>query len=164
SETPITIHFASTRTRSGLASVMPVVMAGMMMVVIVIVIRVMAVAMMMIMRMMMITVMMMIVLVVMDALARPRPARVFVEDERFDRHRHRMRRQADAAEIDVVEIPEHDAVDREDVARDAHLLAQDRAERLGDVAVEHDEQRLARGDARLERPRDALGERGDARM
>src|SRR5262245_13925694 len=62
SETPITIHFASTRTRSGLASVMPVVMAGMMMVVmvvivIVIVIMVMAVAMMMIMRMMMITVM-----------------------------------------------------------------------------------------------------------
>ena len=47
----------------------------------------------------------MVVLMVMQPLARTRTARVLAEDERLDRHRHRVGRHADAAEVDVVEVP-----------------------------------------------------------
>jgi hypothetical protein len=72
---------------------------GMMVVVFVIV--------MVIMRMLMI----MGMLAVVQPLARPRSARILAEHERFDRDRHGIGRHADAAEIDIVEIPQHDAVD-----------------------------------------------------
>src|SRR5580693_3580358 len=49
----------------------------------------------------------MIMLVVVQALVRSRAARVFVEHQRFDGDRHRVGRHADAAEVDVVEIPQH---------------------------------------------------------
>ena len=39
---------------------------------------------------------------------------ILAKDQRFDRHRHRERRHADAPEIDVVEIPERDPVERQD--------------------------------------------------
>src|SRR5689334_3960880 len=74
--------------------------------------------------------MLMIMLVMMDPLPWPRTPRVFVEDQRFDRHRHRVGGHADAAEVDVVEIPQHDAVDHQQFAFDVALLAQDVTKRL----------------------------------
>src|ERR1700722_132312 len=75
----------------------------------------------------------MFMIMVMQPLARPRAARVLAEDERLDRHRHGVGRHADAAEVDVVEVPQHDAVDDEKLAGDAELVAQDVAGRLGAV-------------------------------
>src|SRR6266545_587040 len=83
-------------------------------------------------------VMIMPVLVMMDALVRAAATRVLAEEERLDGDGHGVGRHPDAAEIDVVEIAQHHAVDRQDLALDQQFLAQDRAERLGNVAVEHD--------------------------
>ena len=38
-----------------------------------------------------------------------RQPRVLAEHQRFDRHRHGHRRQPDTAEIDIIEVPQHDA-------------------------------------------------------
>src|SRR5262249_49487665 len=78
--------------------------------------------------------------------------------------RHGVRRPADAAEVDVVEVPQHHAVNREDLVLDVQLLAQDRAQRLRYIAVEHDEQRQALGDQRREAALDAVGKSKDAFM
>ncbi len=86
-------------------------------------------------------IMIVVMIMVMQTLARPRPARVFVEHQRFDGDRHGVGRHADAAEIDIVEIPEHHAVDDENFARDVKFIAQDVAERLRHVAVEHNVER-----------------------
>src|SRR5689334_2041573 len=67
-----------------------------------------------------------------------RPARILTEDERLDRHRDRERRHAHAPQVDVVEIPERDAVDHEHVGGDGPLVLQQRAQRLRHVAVEHE--------------------------
>src|SRR5262249_54869744 len=56
------------------------------------------------------------VLTVVQALQGPRSVRVLAEDQRLDRDRHGVRRHADAAEIDVVEVHQRDAVDDEDFA------------------------------------------------
>src|ERR1700687_3608399 len=114
----------------------------------VIMITVMMIVIMMIMDMMIVPMVtvpmpMLIMRVMMQPLARPRSARVFAEHQRLDGDRNGVGGQPDAAEVDVVEIHQHHAVDDEDVARDAEFLAQDRAQRLGDVAVEHDVDRLA---------------------
>src|SRR5438067_1286394 len=53
-------------------------------------------------------------LMMMDALVRTAAARVLAEHERLDGHRHRVGRQPDFAEIDIVEIPQHHAVDGQD--------------------------------------------------
>src|SRR6476660_9253162 len=125
----------------------------MMMPVIVVVIMVMA----LIVNMAMIMSMVMPVLMVTDALVRAAAARVFAEQQRLDRDRHGERRHADAAEIDVVEIAQHHAVDGQDLALDQQLLAQNRPERLGDIAVEHEIDRLLALDGGGETVTDALG-------
>jgi hypothetical protein len=51
------------------------------------------------------TVVVMVIIVMMQPLARTRTTRVFVEDQRFDGHWHRVRRHADPTQIDIVEIP-----------------------------------------------------------
>ncbi len=66
----------------------------------------------------------MIMLVVMQALPRPWAARVLAEHERLDRNRNGTGRHADAPEIDVIEIPQHDAVNDEKFALDMELIAQ----------------------------------------
>ena len=76
------------------------------------------------------------VVVVVDALMRAAAARVFAEQQRLDRDRHGERGHADAAEIDIVEVAQHHPVNRQYLALDQQLLAQDRPQRLGDVAVE----------------------------
>src|SRR6516165_964064 len=81
-----------------------------------------------------------------------RMTRILAEHQRFDRDRNRVGRQPNASEIDVIEIPERYAIDHQELVRDLHLFAKDRAERLGDVAIKHDEQWLA--------GRDRLGEAG----
>src|ERR1700716_1787365 len=83
----------------------------------------------------------MIVIMMVDTLVRAAAARVFAEQQRFDRDWHREGRHPDAAEIDVVEIAQHHAVDRQDLALDQELFPQDRPQRLRDVAVEHDVER-----------------------
>ena len=87
----------------------------------------------------------MLVLVMMQPLARARAARILAEHQRLDGHRHGIGRHADAAEIDVIEIPQHHPVDDQELAFDMKLLAQDVAERVRHVAVEHNEERLLFG-------------------
>src|SRR5216684_7813420 len=118
----------------------------------VMVVMTMAVIVLMVMRMIV------LVLVMVQPLARARPARVLVEHQRLDGHRHGVRRQADAAEIDEVEVPQHYAVDHQNLALHVELVAQDVAERLRDVAVQHDVERLAPRDALGKAAADTLGE------
>src|SRR5215468_5222934 len=113
------------------AMVMIMVMTMVMVVVVVVVVI-------MIMAMLMRVIMAVMLVVMMQPLTQPRAARVFAEDERLDRHRHGVGRVADAAQVDVVEIPQHHTIDHQELAPDPQLVAQDVAERLGDVAVEHD--------------------------
>src|SRR5918994_1869337 len=103
----------------------------------------------------------MVVIMMVDALAGPRAARVLAEYQRLDGHRHSVRRHADSTEIDIVKIPQHDAVDHQDLAFHPLFFAQDRAQRLRDVAVQHDIQRLSLGEPFSHRALDAFGESGD---
>ena len=64
--------------------------------------------------------------------------RILAEDEGLDGHRHRVRRHADAAQIDEVEVTQRDAVDHQDLRADAPLFLEERAEGLRDVAIEND--------------------------
>ena len=66
------------------------------------------------------------------------------------------------AEIDIVEVPEHDAVDDEEVTLDFKLLVQQVAERMGDIAVEHNVERQLAVNALGEPAFDAGGEGGAA--
>ena len=66
---------------------------------------IMIVVMMMAVRMTVRVVMLVIIIVMMQPLPRPRAARVFAEYQGFDGDRNRIGRHADAAEIDVVEVP-----------------------------------------------------------
>ena len=106
----------------------------------------------------------MIMLVVVQALVRSRAARVFVEHQRFDGDRHRVGRHADAAEVDVVEIPQHHAVDHQELAFDIKLVAQDMTERLRHVAIEHDVERQLFGEAIGEPAFDTRGKGGEPRI
>src|ERR1700733_7162821 len=83
-------------------------------VMVVTVVFIMAVVMAVIMVVMM--VMTVFVLMMVQPLARPRPARILVEHQRFDGDRHGIGRHADAAEIDIVEIPQHHAIDDQTLA------------------------------------------------
>jgi len=87
-------------------------------------------------------IMRMIMVVMMDALVRAAALRAFAEHERLDGDWYGVGGHPDAAEIDIVEVAQHHAVDRENLALDQKLLAQDRAERLGYIAIEHDVDRL----------------------
>ena len=96
------------------------------------------------------------VAVVMGMILQMRVTGVLAENQRLDRYRHGVGRQADASEIDVVEIPQRNAVDHQEFACDLHLFAQDSAEGLGNVAVKHDEQRPAGGNRIGEAGRDSF--------
>ena len=111
----------------------------------VVIVMVMAVVVTMVMVVVVIVVMVMVMVV--QALPRARAARVLVEYQRLDGDRHGVGRHANTAEVDVVEIPQHHAIDHQHVAFDVKLLAQDMAERLRHVAVEHDVKRALLGDA-----------------
>src|SRR5882672_11654435 len=93
-----------------------------------------------------------------------RMTRILAEHQRLDRDRHRVRWQTDAAEVDVIEVPQRHAVDHQDLVLELELLAQNRTERLRDVAVEHQVERLAAGNGPRQALRDAACERGDARV
>src|SRR5882724_7174483 len=84
----------------------------------------------------------MIMVVMVDALAWSATLRAFAEHERLDGDRYGVGGHPDAAEIDVVEVAQHHSVNRQDLAFNQQLLAQDRAERLGNIAIEHDVDRL----------------------
>lgn len=148
--------------------VMGVIMAVMvMMSVLVMMVVVMSVIMRVIMIMVMavrpvVMVMTLPMLVMMDALVRPARARVLAEYQRLDGHRHRVGRQPDLAEVDVVEIAQDHAVDGEDFALDQQFLAQDGAQGLRHVAVEHEVERLSALDRGCKPASDALRERRNA--
>src|SRR5215510_12190063 len=88
-------------------------------------------------------IMRMIMVVMMDALVWTAALRAFAEHERLDGDRDGVGGHPDATEIDVVEVAQHHAVDRENLALDQELLAQDRAGRLRNIAIEHDVDRLS---------------------
>ena len=92
---------------------------------------------------------------------RVRDSRIGREDERLDRHRHRKRRHAHAAEIDVVEVPQPDAVEHEHLGGDLEFFLEDAAKCLRDVAVDDDEERLAGSDRPRHRIDDAASQRGE---
>src|SRR5690242_16729027 len=79
-----------------------------------------------------------------------RHARVLGEHQRLDRHGHRVRRHADAPEVDVVEVAQRNAVDDQQLGGDAHVLLEDAAERLRDVAVEDEVNRFFPTDGSLQ--------------
>jgi len=68
--------------------------------------------------------MIMILLAVVQALPRSGPARILTENERLDRNRNGTGRHADAPEVDIVEIPQHDAINHKKFALDMELIAQ----------------------------------------
>ena len=106
----------------------------------------------------------MIMLAVVQALARPWTARIFAEHQRFDRDRHGVGRHADAAEIDIVEVPQHYAVDDQKVAANAAFVAKEMPERVRHVAVQHDVERQASGSPLGETALDAFGESSQPRV
>ena len=61
-------------------------------------------------------------------------------------------------QVDVVEVPQHDAVDHQDLARDLEFVAQNGTERLRDIPIEHDVKRLSGSDAIGQRAANAVGE------
>src|SRR5581483_463332 len=91
-----------------------------------------------------------------------RRARILAENERLDRDRHGLRRHADAAEIDVVEVPQGNSVHHQHLGSNLELLAQQPADRVRNVAVENKKQRLAVSDGVAQPLRDSPCERGDA--
>ena len=86
-----------------------------------------------------------------------RHARILAEDERLDRDRHGVRRQADAAEVDVVEVAQRDAVQHQHLARDLQILLEDAADGLRHVAIQDEIDRLRRRDGARERRDHAFG-------
>src|SRR5690242_17744683 len=124
---------------------------------------VMPMAMMMVMPMtMVVPVIIGLMLVMMNALRRTAPPRVLAEQQRLDRDRHGERGHPNAPEIDVVEIAQHQSINCQDLALDQQLLAQDGAQRLRHVAIEHEVERLLALDSGRKAVADALGEREDA--
>src|SRR5262249_19287747 len=101
-------------------------------------------------------------IVMMNTLVRPAAARVFAESQRVYRHRHAGGRRPDASESDALETAQHQPVDRQERAPDQQLFAQDSAQRLRDVAIEHDVERLPALDGGGEAMADALGESQNA--
>ena len=65
-----------------------------------------------------------------------------VEDQRLHGDRHRVRGESDFTQVDVVEIDEYDAVDHQQFRLHTQVLAQHTAERLSQVAVENQVERL----------------------
>ena len=88
------------------AAPMPVVVSMGMMVVVLVLVTVAVRTMMMGMAVVMVAVLAMVMLVMMvEQMAAVFLAWILAENQGLDRHGHRIRRHADAAEIDVVEIP-----------------------------------------------------------
>src|SRR5689334_20260780 len=113
------------------------------------------------MRVAMLVLMVVIMVMMVQPLARARAARILAEHQRLDGHRNGIGGIADAAEIDVVEVPQDYAVDCEKLALHVHLVAQDVAKRLSDVAVEHDVDRLPARDEGFEGAANSRGVRGE---
>src|SRR5260221_12117030 len=84
-------------------------------------------------------------------------ARVLAEYQGFDGDGDGLRGHANTPQVDIVEIPQDDAVDDEDFTVDAHFVAQDGPEGLRDVPVDHDVERHALRDGICEGATDALG-------
>jgi len=80
-------------------------------------------------------VMIMVGFPMMDTLLGARAAWILAEDERFDRHRHGIGGNAYLAEVDIIEIHQHDAVDDEDFARHIAIFPQHGTKRLLDLGV-----------------------------
>ena len=115
-----------------------------------------------IMRVTVVMIMVMRVMIVMQMRVCVWRTRVLAEHQRFDGDGHGLRRPSETAEIDIIKIPQDHSIDDEDLARDAYLFAQDRAQCLGDISVEHDEQRQALRDGVGKSAADALRKRRDA--
>src|SRR6267143_1497518 len=89
-------------------------------------------------------------------------SRVLAEYQGFDGDGNGLRGHANAPQVDVIEIPEDDAVYDEDFAVDTHLVAENGPEGLRDVPVDHDVKRHALRDGVGEAAPDAQGKSRDA--
>ena len=77
----------------------------------------MRVSMSMVMRMAMAVAMTVIIFgTMMDDFLSPRAARIFTEDQGFDRHGHSERGNAHFAQINIIKVHQHDAINDEDFA------------------------------------------------
>jgi hypothetical protein len=88
-----------------------------------------------------------------------RHAGILAEDQRLDGNRHGVRRHADAPEVDVVEVAQGDAVDDEQLRLDPPVVLEDAAERVGDIAIENEIERLPPFQRVGQLKGDGLGER-----
>src|SRR4051812_14250650 len=85
-----------------------------------------------------------LVVVLMSPMGMPmRHARILAEDERLDGYRHRARRHADAAEVDVVEVAQRNAVEHQHFRAQREVFLQDAADGLRHVAFQDQEDGLA---------------------
>ena len=71
-----------------------------------------------------------------------RHARVGAEHQRLDRDGHREGRHAHATQVDVIEVPQSDAVEHQHLGRYMELVLQNRAKRLCDICIQDKEQGL----------------------
>src|SRR5262245_24194854 len=78
----------------------------------------------------------MVVVMVMVLMRYPR---ILAEHQRLDRDRNRKGRHTHPTQIDIVEIPQRDAVQRQDLGCDRAFLLEKRTDRLRDVAIENQE-------------------------
>ena len=115
-------------------------------------------------RMRMFMIMRVIVLAVVQALARPWTSRIFAEHQRFDGDRHGIGRHAYAPEINIVEVPQHYAVDDQKIAANVAFIAKEMPERVRHVAVQHDVERQALGNPLGETALDPFGESRKTRV
>ncbi len=97
-------------------------------------------------------------LVPLTLVADVRVAWILAENQRLDRYRNRLRRQPHAAQINVIEIPQHHAVDHQKLIGDVQFIAQNCAQRLRNIAVEHHKERPTRSDRVGKTARNSLGE------
>src|SRR5262245_7331213 len=86
--------------------------------------------------------------------------RVLAEYQRLDRDRDGVRRQPDAPQVDVVEIPQRHAVYHQQLVRKPVLLLEYRPQGLRDAAIEQQVERLAVRDGAGQALDDAPRERG----
>lgn len=90
-----------------------------------------------------------------------RMAWIVGKDQGLHRDRHRLRGHAYAPEVDVVQVPQHHAIDDQDLALHLHFLAQDGAQRLRNVPVKDQKQRFALGKRARHPEHDAAGKSGN---
>src|SRR5579863_8194545 len=88
-------------------------------------------------------------------------SREIVEHQRFHRDGHGVRRQSNPAQVDVIKVHEHNAVDHQQLGLNTQVITQYTAEGLREIAIENQVEGLAACDRAHKSTHDAPGQRGD---